>query len=392
MHALLLTTSTSKKCFEELLNKGNTPNPSNQHFYRLFGEMLSLKYNIDVLSYRPITSSSLLRYKYEKEEGNNITYHYLPFTNIKGIKNLDIINTSFRLIKSLISKDSVIFVDTLNISLVKLAFRISKKYNLPIVGIVTDYPTNLSGVSKKYVSAVLKYFPRYDLYYCLTKGLEEKINIHHRPSLIIEGLLDQQELTKEEIGFDNYFFFAGALYKRYGIENLLKAFHKWNGKYNLLIAGHGKEAELVRKYALEDNRIHYLGLLPVEKVLFYERNALLNINPRPFTTLLDELSVPSKTIEYAVSGTLMMTTENTHLHKILGDDALFIGKGEVKDIYNGFVDFSELTLEERKKKARNARAKILKLYSLKTVVSKVDHFLRANISASNFLTNDSNEK
>lgn len=392
MHALLLTTSTSKNYFNELLEKGHTPNPSNQHFYHLFREMLSLKYNVDVFSYRPVTQSTPLIYKYQKETEESITYHYLPFINVKGLKSSCIINTSLKIIKPVIKKDTIIFVDTLNISLIKLAFKISKKYGLPIVGIVTDYPTNLSSVSKKYTDSVLKYLPLYDLYYCLTNELNNKANIHNRPSIIIEGLIDQDKSSKEEICFDNYFFFAGALYKRYGIENLLKAFHKWNGNYNLLIAGHGQEVNLVRKYALEDERIHYLGLLPIETILFYERNSLLNINPRPFSSTLDKLSIPSKTIEYSASGTLMMTTENNFLKELLGDDALFIGKGDVKDIYNGFVDFSELNKAEQKKKALSAKTKILKRYSLNAVSNKLDHFLRENITSSNFLLNDSKVK
>ena len=102
--------------------------------------------------------------------------------------------------------------------------------------------------------------------------------------------------------------------------------------------------------------------------------------------------MPSKTLEYASSGTLMMTTENSHLRNIFDDDVIWIRKGEVKDIYNGFVDFSELTETERNKKARSARAKINKLYSLKVISDKLDHFLRANISSSNFLDNDSKVK
>lgn len=392
MRVLLLSTSTSRSYFSSLIKEGNTPNPSNQHFYRLFIEMLSLKYPVDILSYRPITNKNLKKYSYLKESEENIIYHYLPFLNIKGIKNVNICSTSFKTIKPLIKKDTVIFVDTLNVSLVKLAFRISKKYNLPVVGIVTDYPSSLTGVSKKYIDSVTKYYPLYDLFYCLTKGLEENVNITKRPSIIIEGLLEQNSLKKEGNGFGKYFFFAGALYKRYGIENLLKAFHKWDGKFNLLIAGHGEEDDLVRQYALKDERIHYLGLLTIEEVLFYERNAALNINPRPFDRILDKLSMPSKTLEYASSGTLMMTTENSHLRNIFDDDVIWIRKGEVKDIYNGFVDFSELTETERNKKARSARAKINKLYSLKVISDKLDHFLRANISSSNFLDNDSKVK
>ncbi len=388
MHALLLTTSTSKQCFNQLLEQANTPNPSNQHFYYLFAQMLSQKYEVDVLSYRPITKKNIRYYHYYKEQNNNVTYHYLPFWNIKGLKSFSISKLKFSEIKPLIKNDTVIFVDSLNISLVKLAFRISKKFHLPIVGIITDHPNNLSNAKKKYIDSVMKFNTNYDLYYCLTNDLNQACNIYKRPALIIHGLLDPINNQKDNSGFDRYFYFGGALYKRYGIENLLKAFHKWQGKYNLLIAGHGDEADLVRQYALKDERIHYLGLIPVEKALFYERNAVLNINPRPFDKSLDALSIPSKTLEYINSGVIMMTTENTHLRQILGNNVIWINQGDTKDIYNGFVDFEEMGLEDKNNKAREARAIVNNFYSLSVVSEKLDYFLRANISSSNFSTNE----
>ena len=74
MRVLLLSTSTSRSYFSSLIKEGNTPNPSNQHFYRLFIEMLSLKYPVDILSYRPITNKNIKKYPYLKESEENIYF------------------------------------------------------------------------------------------------------------------------------------------------------------------------------------------------------------------------------------------------------------------------------------------------------------------------------
>ena len=43
-----------------------------------------------------------------------------------------------------------IFVDVLNLSLLKTAIKYRDKYNMKIVGICTDSPNNISFISKRY--------------------------------------------------------------------------------------------------------------------------------------------------------------------------------------------------------------------------------------------------
>ena len=148
MHALVLSTTLSEDDFALLLKKGNHANPSNQHFYSSFMKMLAIHYNVDVLSYRPLTIFKNQWIKKEESESNNIHFHYLSFFNFPKIKSLQIAHYSLKKIRKYIHSDTILFVDSLNIALVKLAFRISKKFHLPIVGIITDHPKNITGVTK----------------------------------------------------------------------------------------------------------------------------------------------------------------------------------------------------------------------------------------------------
>lgn len=387
MNILLLSTVMSEKGFVNLLKKGEQPNPSNQHFYHALASALSTFAQVNILTNRPYTSSKGRYFHKETEQEGNLNFHYLPFWNIRGIKGCNIAYSPLYHYKKLITKDTVIFVDALHVSLCELAKRISRKYHLPMIGVITDHPKNLTNASISYQEKVLKNWQCFDGYYCLTDALEKEANPLQRPSLIIEGIIEHHHtpLPYSERLFDHYFFFGGALYERYGIEAMLKAFSHWKEKYQLIIAGHGPAMHIVKQYALKDSRIHYLGLLSQEEVQHYERNCCLNINPRPYQKTLDALSVPSKVIEYIASGTPTLSTEHSRLKEIFQDDIFWMGKGESKDIYNAFVDFMETSSEEKEKRAISAQKKAYALYSVSAVGEQIHSFLRANISASSSL-------
>ncbi len=393
MHALVLSTTLSEGDFALLLKKGNHANPSNQHFYSSFIKMLAVHYNVDVFSYRPLTIFKNQWIKKEESERNGICFHYLSFLNVPKIKSLQIAHYSLKKIRKYIHSDTILFVDSLNIALVKLAFRISKKFHLPIVGIITDHPKNITGVTKKYIRTIESYFPKYDLYYALTEGLNEASNLLHRPCFIKEGLIDEKEAVPAITRlYDNYIFFGGALYEKYGISALLEAFHRYPTSHHLIIAGQGPSVSLVKDYALKDPRIHYVGLLSKKEIAFYEQNALLNINPRPLNKELEALSFPSKMLEYIASGTPTMTTENETIQKMFQDTLFYIGSGKEHEIYNGFVDFFELSEKEREKKAQQARKIALSHYAISKVAQEFDSFIRLHSSSSNFFDNKESVK
>lgn len=387
MHILLLSTVMQEKDFTSLLQKGEKPNPSNQHFYHALVKALSTFAHVDVLTSRPYTSLKGQYLKRETKTEEGVFFHYLPFWNLRGIKRCNIAYSPLYHYKKWIQKDTILFVDALHISLCQLAKRISQHYHVPMIGVITDHPKNLSNASLAYQEKVLKNWKLFDGYYCLTDALEKAANPYHRPSLVIEGIIERMNpsLSYADRLFDHYLFFGGALYERYGIETLLKAFSHWKTNYQLIIAGHGPAASMVKQYALKDPRIHYVGLLSQSEVQHYERNCCLNINPRPYQKTLDMLSVPSKVIEYIASGTPTLSTEHSRLKEIFRNDIFWMGKGESKDIYNALVDFMDTPKEEIEKKTISAQQKAYDLYSFSSVGKRIAAFLRDNISSSNFL-------
>ena len=130
------------------------------------------------------------------------------------------------------------------------------------------------------------------------------------------------------------------------------------------------------KEAIKGNPlIHFLGTLPVSLVLDYERTALANINPRPYSEDLDRFSIPSKTIEYLSSGRPTISVRNSKLMKHFKENAIWARTGEPEDLLLAMRTVINLTKEERKNLGQTAKEKVQKLYSLKVVNKKVNAFL-----------------
>ncbi len=374
MHILLLSTVISDERFNDLCQKGCASNPSNQHFYHSLAKMLAVKYPVDILVNRPTLKKDGRYYKNEEDSEESIHFHYLSFWNMPKLKGINIGYYSLKKLKSIVHPDTMIFVDSLNYSLLKLGFRIAKKYHLPIVGVITDHPANLTNSSKKYQKIITKLWPKFDYYYCLTPALNAKANPHNRPAFIKEGLIDvsifsfhyQRPLDKD------YLFFGGALYERYGILDLLHAFHRFQSPVHLVIAGHGPSSEIVKQYALIDNRIHYVGLLNQQEIIAFEQNALCNINPRPINSHLDDLSFPSKVLEYIASGVPLLSTKNHNLVKIFQDNVLWINGQTNDDFLSSFESLMVLSKEEQAQKAQKAKAIALSDYSLEKVAEELE--------------------
>ena len=99
------------------------------------------------------------------------------------------------------------------------------------------------------------------------------------------------------------------LHEKYGILSLLDAFEALDAESaELWLFGDGTAAEQVKARAAGNPRIRYFGVVPHSQILAYERRASLLVNLRPTQETYTEYSFPSKTIEYMLSGTPLLTT------------------------------------------------------------------------------------
>ena len=350
-------------------------NPSNQNFHNKVIRSLALFNQVDVISIRPYSRSKckIKKLVAENKTIGNINYHYLKISTNKNFRGLSLINQVKKLMPSLISEEAVLVTDTINPRCVQLSSYINKNYNIPCIGLCTDSPKNISGSNHLYTSFILNNSKHFDGYISLTEALNTLYNKSDKPHLKFEGIVESDSQNIDVKG--NYFFFGGALMKRYGIYELIEAFKMIKNKdLSLLICGHHSDGEL-EDAINSDQRIKYLGTLPVKEVLALESHAIANINPRPYDEQLDKLSVPSKTIEYLTSGSLTISVRNSEIQNHFSDCAIWINSNDAEDLYGALTKAISMSEKERKNVAIKAKNTAISLYSFEKIGKLLTDFL-----------------
>ncbi|MBO0592814.1 glycosyltransferase [Cellulophaga sp. E16_2] len=326
----------SSLCSEKVLNylfesSKNKPEQAVQKFHRLLTTGLALhknKCSVEVLSSLPIVPSNHDKkiWNLKKEESDNITFTYIPLLNIKFIKNIGVFfYTFFKIIFWSISnrnEDKVIICDVLNVSIASASLLASKFSSVKIVTIVTDLPglmiTNIkkkNSILKSLYTKIASYvLHKFDGYILLTVQMNEIVNPYNKPYMIMEGLVDinmkgavNNLENKNEV---KTVIYAGGLYKKYGVGNLINAFQKIsNPNIKLYLYGSGEMVPEIQNITKSDYRIIYKGMVPNNEVVKEQLRSTLLINPRPSTEEFTKYSFPSKNMEYMVSGTPMITTK-----------------------------------------------------------------------------------
>lgn len=205
--------------------------------------------------------------------------------------------------------------------LVKDIIKLSRKYNVKCFAIITDLPRDMymnenhswliSKIKQLYLHQAIRYQGEYDAYVYLTKEMSEVIN-HQKPYIVVEGVADvrfaKEPDIKEKVA-PAAIMYAGMLHKKYGVLNLIEAFCKLKkDDVELWLFGDGSCVREIEEYCMLNDKIKYFGNTTRDKVLEYERKATLLINVRDPEDAFTKYSFPSKTIEYMLSGTPMLTT------------------------------------------------------------------------------------
>lgn len=377
MNILYLTTSVPSSVFSAYLsNPKISLNPSGQNFHRKMIKALRLFDKVEVLSLCPSFIHDPL-----KEEG----YHYVvptekngTFDKLRRIKN--VVDAGL----DIYSKEDkpVIIFDPLNIYLAEASKRLSSKLRAPRVAVLTDNPKNLSNSSSLVTELTINAAAGSEGFFALSNGLLIAYDVQKSPHFTFEGIEEDlpYEKVKEEKG--SFLYFGGALYERYGITDLLSAFRKSTLNYKLLIAGHGPLGPKVNEASLADNRIIYLGEVLGKENFAYEQNAALNINPRRFSSLLDAESVPSKVLEYLVSGQPVLSTWHSKLQSLFPNDINWLEESGEEAIFDFFSSHTDKNGKLVNIHENNGKERAFARYSLPVIGEKAHAFLMSLNSSS----------
>lgn len=336
MRFIYINKGASRRLFSEYLKKYNNAIPQQAQKYNqlLMEGFVHNGANVYSISTRPL-NRVMTNQKYFckiNENENGIDYYYVPFFNVKVLRELSVFCGVFFkiLFMKTRKKDSVVICDALNISGTIAALCSSFIRGFRTIGIITDVPCHFSNMENipLYQKINLAIMQKFKGYLLLTEQMNEIVNPKKRPYVVLEGhsdlsmesvenLLDKKDKKKVCL-------YAGSLKRVYGIEKLVKGFIKADiPDAELHIYGDGdfrKELEeLVKKY----KSVKYMGIAPNSEIVEAELKASLLINPRPTDADYTKYSFPSKNMEYMASGTPVLTTRLPGMPKEY-DDYVFL--------------------------------------------------------------------
>jgi len=321
MRFIYVNRGASPTRYAEYLKKyNNQMQQQGQKYNQLLMEGLAENGSVvHSLSTRPInrTITSQKYFRGEKELEKGIEYDYIPFFNMKLLREISVLFGVF--VKILWAKgdkkNTVVICDGLNIaaSMGVLAAAFLRRF--PTVGIVTDVPEHLSYSRKvsraqKLNLAIMRSFKSYLL---LTEQMSEVVNPHNCPYIVLEGHADQAmeavENTLAGKSEKRVVLYAGSLMEIYGIGNLVEGFVAANiPNTELHIYGSGDYEKKLKQQAEKYSNVKYLGVAANSEIVQAELKASLLVNPRPSHEEYTKYSFPSKNMEYMASGTPVLTT------------------------------------------------------------------------------------
>lgn len=199
---------------------------------------------------------------------------------------------------------------------------LKRKYrNLETVCLLADLPiddnTDRRGISvilrKLFEKSTWKSMNVCDKYIVLNKNVIDKY-LPNKSYTVIEGGVDDEDISRYknivQKSNEHNVLFCGALTEYNGILNLLEAMEYLKDTDIVLDVYGGGYLEEKVKYAAENNKnIHFHGRVGNQFVMKKQREAWLLINPRIVDDPIAQVTFPSKTFEYLLSGTPVLSSK-----------------------------------------------------------------------------------
>ncbi len=306
MKIIYVTTTMDESDYIAFATQWSIPlNPSKQTFHHKLIKALSVDNEIDVISIRPFSRKYCSIYYLDRatNKKDKINWHYLAIPRYKAFKYPACKSQTLDMLKTMDLKDTIVLTETINPIALHVANAIKETYKLPVIGIVTESPSNIGNTTRKFSVGIFKKGRNFDGYIAMTSGLNTVFNPDSKPNLILEGIVEDELPPQIPNEFGRYIFFGGSLQDKYGIYELIEAFKNIEDpSLRLLICGHHADNERLAKAIDSDQRILNLGILSNKKTIQLEMNALANVDPRPFSEDLDRFSIPTKTYRYIFFG------------------------------------------------------------------------------------------
>lgn len=313
---------------------------------------------------------------YSTKEYRFIGVSYLNFPIIKNfIKFFNILKELRRVRRT--APPDVVICNTLNLgqlaavasaSLLKRCTRAVVIMDLPI------FPGDCGVMHKLY----LKYIEwplaklalsKFDYFIVATTGIATLLNLPESKFSLLDGIYSPYNQERRTNGFSikktskrltqsSSIMYAGSLDERYGVKSFINSFHADDSLHvDLVICGSGPLAEYIKEIAKKDRRIHYLGVLPVDRLRQLQMEVDLLVNPRASSGEYNFYSFPSKTLEYMASGTPVLMNKLPCMSSEYNDLVYF--RKENENFTEAVKRVLLIPVKEKKQRASSARSFVL---------------------------------
>lgn len=324
----------SGEIFNETVAKSRVkPSASAQNFESALIKGLSANQNIEVTvasaeSIAMFPEGNRIYLKKRKDNlTNNCTADIIPALNLPLLKQMCHTNGAAKLLKKWLEENrddtkKCVLVYGIYPAVVKKIQKLCRKYGCKSFALITDVPSLMFTYTKSknilkrlfsgsYRKSAVSVQDKFDGYIYLTEAMKDEV-APGKPYIVMETIADTSvfdEITNVEKAVPPALMYAGALYKKYGVDLILDVFEKTESDCELWLFGSGDyEQEIIGK-AKSNPKIKFFGRVSREEVLKREKEASLLLNIRNSQDDYTKYSFPSKMIEYMLSGTPLLTTK-----------------------------------------------------------------------------------
>ncbi len=314
MKILYVSAMFDDKTYAELFTKEKKPmHAANKYHTLLSRGLAACGAEVNTYSALPISRENCDRkfVKVPSKNDDGVLREYVGVLNFPVVRHGMTFMGAF--FKSLFSKKgTVVLYDVLNVSLCYGAVLGAKLSGKKCIGIITDLPQFMPIAQKKsFLKLNKKLIALADGYVFLTAEMDKAVNPKNKPHVVLEGHVDAGMATREHKPFSNEkkkVLYAGSLKTIYGIKTLCEAFAACSKENEELhIYGDGDYVPEMRELIKSHANIIYHGNRPNAEVVEDELESTLLVNPRPTEGEYTKFSFPSKTLEYMVSGTPVLS-------------------------------------------------------------------------------------
>lgn len=359
MNVLLISNTCSKGEFERVqsMKKSEKVSPQ-QNFFSMFVEGLLeneeiervicvavraiAQSNTNITELAPWTEhvSERLSFIYTRVVSKNGTRNIINFFETKRAIR-DILETNAFINKS----NTVAIIDPLAFDLTFGA--ITALGDIPRIAVVTDIPVFIGAIGKSSgMVRELKSTLKQQMFmqaikkmqgYCFLTEAMNYINFQNKPYCVVEGMVPMtiQQPAGLEKNEKRVVMYAGGLYEKFGIVNLIEAAKELcELDFELHLYGEGNCIDYIKQVHSSYSKIKYKGIVGIDDIKEAERNATLLVNPRPCNEEFTKFSFPSKTLEYMSSGRPVLTTKLPGIPAEYFDYLYFMDDNSVASIRN----------------------------------------------------------